>query len=171
MPKRLKELYESLMDQRDRVETIDEYIDDTQLANTIFSGVAQIWSEADSVILNDHATLAQALYGTAQNEQEYRTIKRYEEKAEDIAGMEARLAELRKKTATVNKEINSLQSKLRGVDKTKRDQWVITALTEATGRKSELLKEMDALSSKLQAETDRLLSLRATAPIRRRHGT
>ena len=114
-----------------------------------------------------HETLANALMEAAQNEHEFRLVKNYREKAAELAEAEVRKEELRKKTAEVNREIDALQSKLKGIDKTKREPWVMTALTDAQKRKSELLDEMDALDEKIRAETDKLLSLASAKQLRK----
>lgn len=114
-----------------------------------------------------HETLANALMEAAQNEHEFRLVKNYKQKAAELADAEVRKEDLRKKTAEVNREIDTLQSKLKGVDKTKREPWVMTALTDAQKRKGELLDEMDALDEKLRTETDKLLSLASTKQLRK----
>ena len=114
-----------------------------------------------------HETLANALMEAAQNEQEFRLVKNYREKAAELADAEVRKEDLRKKTAEVNREIDALQDKLKGVDKTKREPWVMTALTDAQKRKGELLDEMDALDEKLRTETDKLLSLASAKQLRK----
>ena len=114
-----------------------------------------------------HETLANALMEAAQNEHEFRLVKNYREKAAELADAEVRKEDLRKKTAEVNREIDALQDKLKGVDKTKREPWVMTALTDAQKRKGELLDEMDALDEKLRAETDKLLSLASAKQLRK----
>ena len=114
-----------------------------------------------------HETLANALMEAAQNEHEYRLVKNYREKAAELAEAEVRKEDLRKKTAEVNREIDALQDKLKGVDKTKREPWVMTALTDAQKRKGELLDEMDALDEKLRTETDKLLSLASAKQLRK----
>lgn len=114
-----------------------------------------------------HETLANALMDAAQNEQEYRLVKNYQMKAAELADAEVRKEDLRRKTAEVNREIDTLQSKLKGVDKTKREPWVMTALTDAQKRKGELLDEMDALDEKLRTETDKLLSLASAKQLRK----
>lgn len=114
-----------------------------------------------------HETLANALMEAAQNEHEFRLVKNYQQKAAELADAEVRKEDLRKKTAEVNSEIDALQSKLKGVDKTKREPWVMTALTDAQKRKGELLDEMDALDKKLRAETDKLLSLASAKQLRK----
>ena len=114
-----------------------------------------------------HETLANALMEAAQNENEFRLVKNYREKAAELADAEVRKEDLRKKTAEVNREIDALQDKLKGVDKTKREPWVMTALTDAQKRKGELLDEMDALDEKLRAETDKLLSLASAKQLRK----
>ena len=114
-----------------------------------------------------HETLANALMEAAQNEHEFRLVKNYQQKAAELADAEVRKEDLRKKTAEVNREIDALQSKLKGVDKTKREPWVMTALTDAQKRKGELLNEMDALDEKLRAETDKLLSLASAKQLRK----
>ena len=114
-----------------------------------------------------HETLANALMEAAQNEHEFRLVKNYREKAAELAEAEVRKEDLRKKTAEVNREIDALQDKLKGVDKTKREPWVMTALTDAQKRKGELLDEMDALDEKLRTETDKLLSLASAKQLRK----
>ena len=114
-----------------------------------------------------HETLANALMEAAQNEHEFRLVKNYKQKAAELAEAEVRKEDLRKKTAEVNREIDTLQSKLKGVDKTKREPWVMTALTDAQKRKGELLDEMDALDEKLRTETDKLLSLASAKQLRK----
>lgn len=114
-----------------------------------------------------HETLANALMEAAQNANEFRLVKNYKQKAAELAEAEVRKEDLRKKTAEVNREIDTLQSKLKGVDKTKREPWVMTALTEAQKRKGELLDEMDALDEKLRTETDKLLSLAYAKQLRK----
>ena len=114
-----------------------------------------------------HETLANALIEAAQNEHEFRLVKNYREKAAELADAEVRKEDLRKKTAEVNREIDALQDKLKGVDKTKREPWVMTALTDAQKRKGELLDEMDALDEKLRTETDKLLSLASAKQLRK----
>ena len=114
-----------------------------------------------------HETLANALMEAAQNEHEFKLVKNYQQKAAELAEAEVRKKDLLKKTAEVNREIDTLQSKLKGVDKTKREPWVMTALTDAQKRKGELLDEMDALDEKLRAETDKLLSLASAKQLRK----
>ena len=114
-----------------------------------------------------HETLANALMEAAQNEHEFRLVKNYRQKAAELADAEVRKEDLRKKTAEVNREIDALQSKLKGVDKTKREPWVMTELTDAQKRKGELLDEMDALDEKLRTETDKLLSLASAKQLRK----
>lgn len=114
-----------------------------------------------------HETLANALMEAAQNEHEFRLVKNYKQKTAELAEAEVRKEDLLKKTAEVNREIDTLQSKLKGVDKTKREPWVMTALTDAQKRKGELLDEMDALDEKLLTETDKLLSLASAKQLRK----
>ena len=114
-----------------------------------------------------HETLANALMEAAQNEHEFRLVKNYQQKAAELADAEVRKEDLRKKTAEVNREIDTLQSKLKGVDKTKREPWVMTALTDAQKRKGELIDEMNALDEKLRTETDKLLSLASAKQLRK----
>lgn len=167
MPERLREIYDSLADMRDRVETVDEYIDETTLTATIFSQIGQIGYGAEAAPFNDRAILADMLSGAAVSEHEYKIIKDYKAASDELAANDRRLAELRRETAELNREIKVLQDKLRGVDKTKREPWVMTALTDAIKRKGELMDEMDALAAKIKKADDRFFSLRAAAPVRR----
>ena len=167
MPERLREIYDSLADMRDRVETVDEYIDETALTATIFSQIGQIGYGAEAAPFNDRAILADMLIGAAVSEHEYKIIKDYKAASDELAANDRRLAELRRETAELNREIKVLQDKLRGVDKTKREPWVMTALTDAIKRKGELMDEMDALAAKIKKADERFFSLRAAAPVRR----
>ena len=167
MPERLREIYDSLADMRDRVETVDEYIDETALTATIFSQIGQIGYGAEAAPFNDRAILADMLSGAAVSEHEYKIIKDYKAASDELADNDRRLAELRRETAELNREIKVLQDKLRGVDKTKREPWVMTALTDAIKRKGELMDEMDALAAKIKKADERFFSLRAAAPVRR----
>ncbi len=72
--------------------------------------------------IRDHELLADALMETAQSESEYRTVKKYKEKVEEIADAESRITELRKKTAELNREMDSLREKIKGVDKSRREE-------------------------------------------------
>lgn len=167
MPERLREIYDRLADMRDRVETVDEYIDETALTATIFTQIGQIGYGAEAAPFNDRAVLADMLSGAAVTEQEYKIIKDYKAASDELAANDRRLAELRRETAELNREIKVLQDKLRGIDKTKREPWVMTALTDAIKRKGELMDEMDALDEKLRAETDKLLSLASAKQLRK----
>ena len=117
--------------------------------------------------IRDHELLADALMETAQSESEYRTVKRYKEKVEEIADAESRITELRKKTAELNREMDSLREKIKGVDKSKREVWVMTALDDATTQKDAYLKEMDELSEMIRKEEAKLLSLAAAKPLQK----
>lgn len=117
--------------------------------------------------IRDHELLADALMETAQSESEYRTVKRYKEKVEEIADAESRITELRKKTAELNREMDSLREKIKGVDKSKREVWVMTALDDATAQKDAYLKEMDELSEMIRKEEAKLLSLAAAKPLQK----
>ena len=167
MPERLREIYDSLADMRDRVETVDEYIDETALTATIFSQIGQIGYGAEAAPFNDRAILADMLSGAAVSEHEYKIIKDYKAASDELADNDRRLAELRRETAELNREIKVLQDKLRGVDKTKREPWVMTALTDAIKRKGELMDEMDALAAKIKKADERFFSLRAAVPVKR----
>ena len=117
--------------------------------------------------IRDHELLADALMETAQSESEYRTVKRYKEKVEEIADAESRITELRKKTAELNREMDSLWEKIKGVDKSKREVWIMTALDDATAQKDAYLKEMDELSEMIRKEEAKLLSLAAAKPLQK----
>lgn len=117
--------------------------------------------------IRDHELLADALMETAQSESEYRTVKKYKEKVEVIADAESRITELRKKTAELNREMDSLREKIKGVDKSRREVWVMTALDDATAQKDAYLKEMDELSEMIRKEEAKLLSLAAAKPLQK----
>lgn len=117
--------------------------------------------------IRDHELLADALMETAQSESEYRTVKKYKEKVEEIADAESRITELRKKTAELNREMDSLREKIKGVDKSKREVWIMTALDDATAQKDAYLKEMDELSEMIRKEEAKLLSLAAAKPLQK----
>ena len=167
MPERLREIYGTLVEMRDNVETIDEYISKEALTVTIFTQIGEIGYKAEEAPINDRALLAEALSGAAVSEHEYKIIKDYKAASDELAANDRRLAELRRETAELNREIKVLQDKLRGVDKTKREPWVMTALTDAIKRKGELMDEMDALAAKIKKADERFFSLRAAAPVRR----
>ena len=167
MPERLREIYGTLVEMRDNVETIDEYISKEALTVTIFTQIGEIGYKAEEAPINDRALLAEALSGAAVSEHEYKIIKDYKAASDELAANDRRLAELRRETAELNQEIKFLQDKLRGVDKTKREPWVMTALTDAIKRKGELMDEMDALAAKIKKADERFFSLRAAAPVRR----
>lgn len=117
--------------------------------------------------IRDHELLADALMETAQSESEYRTVKKYKEKVEEIADAESKITELRKKTAELNREMDSLREKIKGVDKSKREVWIMTALDDATVQKDAYLKEMDELSEMIRKEEAKLLSLAAAKPLQK----
>ena len=167
MPERLREIYGTLVEMRDNVETIDEYISKEALTVTIFTQIGEIGYKAEEAPINDRALLAEALSGAVVSEHEYKIIKDYKAASDELAANDRRLAELRRETAELNQEIKFLQDKIRGVDKTKREPWVMTALTDAIKRKGELMDEMDALAAKIKKADERFFSLRAAAPVRR----
>ena len=117
--------------------------------------------------IRDHELLADALMETAQSESEYRTVKKYKEKVELIADAESRITELRKKTAELNREMDSLREKIKGVDKSKREVWIMTALDDAIAQKDVYLEEMDELSEMIRKEEAKLLSLAAAKPLQK----
>lgn len=131
----------------------------------------EVWTLEDEdrrrQAIRDHELLADALMETAQSESEYRTVKRYKEKVEEIADAESRITELRKKTAELNREMDSLWEKIKGVDKSKREVWIMTALDDATAQKDAYLKEMDELSEMIRKEEAKLLSLAAAKPLQK----
>ena len=117
--------------------------------------------------IRDHVVLANAMLTAVQSEEEYRIVKNYKEKAADLADAEIMLGELRRKTAEVNRELETLRAKVRGVEKSKREVWVMTEIDEAVARKTEYIEEMNRLSAEIKKEESKLLSLASTKPLRK----
>ena len=121
----------------------------------------------------EHIRLAEHLMGEVQNEREYQIVKNYKAKAEEMADTEARLGELRKKTAAVNKEIKTLK-------KTKADMtqdraaaeleeataWIDNEINEAMTKKQGYMTEMDEIEERLEKDVQALMSLDFARPLR-----
>lgn len=123
-----------------------------------------------SEVVNEYTRLADAFEDSVASEQEYRTLKQYRERAYAMEQADQRLKALRREAASINREIEALAERIRGVEKARRDAWVVTALDEAKKRKSTILEEMNQISKSLREDMDRLLSLQAADPIRRAFG-
>ena len=167
MPLRLAEAYENLVAMRDNVEPVETYINPDMLAATIFTQVGEIGYTSEAGVFNDRTVLADMLLEVAENEQDYKIAKRYKAKAGELAEAEKRQADLRRKIAEVNREINDLQGRVTNVKKTKRQPWVMDALQDAVKRKGQLIDEIDTITETIRKEDDRLLSIRNAAPFRR----
>ena len=122
--------------------------------------------------VQEHVMLANALMGAAQSEQEYRAVKNYKEKAEDLAEAETRLVDLRKKTAKLNKEIALLKEMKTDIDRYRpepevmeTDDWIEGELNEAQARKQAYMDEMDEIQKMLDREKNTLLSLSVARPL------
>lgn len=124
--------------------------------------------------IRDHEILADAFLEAAQSEQEFVLAKRYRQKAVELADAEARIRELRRKAAEVNREIEVLRAKRKSIDRSRpateveeAEAWMETELNEALSRKQGYLDERDRLGDMLQRETDRLLSMASAKPLRK----
>lgn len=124
--------------------------------------------------IRDHEILADAFLEAAQSEQEFVLAKRYRQKAVELADAEARIGELRRKAADVNREIEVLRAKRKSIDRGRpateveeAEAWMETELNEALSRKQGYLDELDRLGDMLQRETDRLLSMASAKPLRK----
>ena len=122
--------------------------------------------------VQEHVTLADALMGAAQSEQEYRAVKNYKAKAEELAEAEERLADLRRKTAKLNKEIALLKERKTNIDKDRpepeaaeAEEWIDNELNEAQSRKQGYMDEMDEIGEMLAREKKTLLSLSVARPL------
>lgn len=129
-------------------------------------------TEAKTV--NDHMILADTMMSAAQSEQEYRAVKRYKAKAEELADAEARRKELRRKAADVTRQIEQLQERKKTLDSSRpepevkeTEAWIDNELNEAKSRKQSYMQEMDEISDMLRTETGKLLSLSAAKPLQR----
>lgn len=123
-----------------------------------------------SKVINEYTRLADAFEDSVVSEKEYKIIKQYRERAYAMEQADQRLKALRREAASINREIEALSERIRGVEKARRDAWVVTALDEAKKRKSRILEEMNQISKSLREDMDRLLSLQAAEPIRRAFG-
>ncbi len=122
--------------------------------------------------VQEHILFADTLMGAAQSEQEYRAVKRYKAKAEEMAEAEARRADLRKKTAALNREIELLKDRKKNIDRDRpepevreAEAWIETELNEAQARKQSYMSEMDDITEMLTKEQTKLLSLSAAKPL------
>lgn len=122
--------------------------------------------------VQEHVMLADALMGAAQSEQEYRAVKNYKAKAEELAEAEERLADLRRKTAKLNKEIALLKERKTDIDKDRpepeaaeAEEWIDNELNEAQSRKQGYMDEMDEIGEMLAREKKTLLSLSVARPL------
>lgn len=121
----------------------------------------------------EHIRLAEHLMDEVQNEQEYKIVKNYKAKAEEMADAEARLAELRKKTAAVNKDIQSLKKTKAGLAQDRpaaeleeASNWIDNELNEALAKKQDYVSEMDEIERKLERDVQAIISLDFARPLR-----
>lgn len=121
-----------------------------------------------------HEMLANSLMEAAQTEQEFVLVKKYQQKAAELANAEMRIEELRKKTASVNRDIEMLESKKETIDRDRpepevkeAEAWIENELGEAKARKQSYMEEMDRLGKLLRDETGKLLSIAAAKPLRK----
>ena len=99
MPDRLRRIYDMLTMQRDRTESVDQYIDRDELTNTIFTQVGQIgWNEIQTEEarpdLSDRDMLLAIAEQMVGSENEYKIISDYKKKYDGIRRKEKRIQEL-----------------------------------------------------------------------------
>ena len=148
------------------VESADEVVPEAELMDE---------SEADRrQRIKAHEMLAKSLMEAAQTEQEFVLVKKYQQKAAELADAEMRIEELRKKTASVNRDIEMLESKKETIDRDRpepevkeAEAWIENELGEAKARKQSYMEEMDRLGKLLRDETGKLLSIAAAKPLRK----
>lgn len=173
-PDRLELIMRKVADSRTVEVLADERETAREVSDSIIQAVTEKAKEERNTnrqtwrrMVEDHLLIAEGLMQTVRNEEEYRTIKRYRAKAEELADAELRVAELRKKTAETNRQLDSLNERIKGVPKGQREPWVLTELDEVKARKKAYMDEMDELNAKLEKEIKRLLSGEAARPLRR----
>ena len=164
------------------VSAFDEALRRSGLAD-IVDGLDEVAPEAEPMDESEvdrrqriqaHEMLANSLMEAAQTEQEFVLVKKYQQKAAELADAEMRIEELRKKTASVNRDIEMLESKKETIDRDRpepevkeAEAWIENELGEAKARKQSYMEEMDRLGKLLRDETGKLLSIAAAKPLRK----